>query len=237
MQLSKLIELWPLVVVSSLASAMCISVGYFLPIVGTDLFVSSLDDIAISVFSLLLLFSVTLTALQFADEVLKFRGWSRIISIVALVSTVFIQNAYPAYSAYWQEDWSLFYSLTLLMILSLLAVVAFFLFHRIKTQGEFELNFERIIGIVMFPAIVCVIYGLEKFYSDFHGAYPIRVESANGTVEGLFLTERSDFLVILDPNKCEYAMLQKSSISARILATRKKQTSPDGRNRCLHPGP
>lgn len=236
MQLTKLIELWPLVVVSSLASAMCISLGDFFPIVGADLFVSSLDDIAISVFSLLLLFGVTLTALQLADEVLKFRGWPRIVSIVALVSTVFIQKGYFAYAAYWQEDWSLFYDLILLMVLSLLALVAFFMFHRIKTQGEFELNFERVIGIVIFPAIVCVIYGLEQFYSDFHGAYPVRVEGANTTVEGLFLTERSDFLVILDPNKCEYAMFQKSSISARILATRKKQSTPDGRNRCLHPG-
>lgn len=212
---------------------MCVSLGYFTPIVGFNLYIVTLDDVTLTIFSLLFLFSIVLLGIQYADEVLKFTGWTKVVSIISLVFIVFVQKGYFAYQAYQTEKWASAYNFSLTIILSTLAILAFLFYRKRIKSSDYTLDLNTATTLVGIPAILCYIFGLQQFYSDFASAYPIKITRSEGIVEGLFLTERSNYIVLLDVGSCQYTILEKNTVTSRSIDVRQKDIR-DNRNRCLH---
>jgi hypothetical protein len=203
---------------------MCINYGYFYPIVGGDFFIVSLDDIAISVFYLLLLFVTILYTSQLVDEILSSRGLVRYLSLLTLVVAIFVPNLYSAFNYHKAADWAGFYSAISFMLLSALAILAFLFVRRVLSQLQNGLSTNTALGSVLFPAIVCVAYGFHSFLSDLKSARIVQVEYESGTSTAMFITERSEIVVLMDKQTCEYSFLRKSGL--RRLTFQKQPTSP-----------
>lgn len=224
-----LVSYWPIVVVASFGCSMCINYGYFYPVVGNNFFLISLDDVAISTFGLLFIATTYVMVVEYLLGLLQDSKIGKALGVVGLLSWTFFSHVLPGYTAYVEEQWSqLFSSIAFTAMIAVLAAGTLRLWRRRK-----EMSIHEMVGASLLLMIACSLYGVGSFFSDFQKAFlvDIKIDSRNEPM--LLVGERSDFVVLLDPERCSYSIVRKSSVVSMTFLTRNRTSVRDNRNNCL----
>jgi hypothetical protein len=228
----QIIQYWPLVILLGTGFSLSFQAGYFLYPLGLSFYHVSVEDLSKTGLIISILassiygFTPMLNALPLVDsKYLK-------VLLIAVGLLIFLgSSALNLFKIWDTSDVAAIWSATAFFACQAFGVFLLLGLFLVSKQKSRLLNFDSLALTYLIINVMCFLFGLKQFNDDIHQTKDIVLSQNTGQqLTGYFVTERSYFYLLFDPETCGFHVVQKSNwqtssfssplgLSSRLLKT------------------